>query len=368
VFRAVLMRRRPGAAANVRANKAGHEATGKEENVMTQWTRRAIVTALGAMPIVRPHAAAAAAAGATTGAGTGTWPSEPIRIVVPFAPGGSTDAVARLAAPGLQQRLGVPIIVENRSGAAGSIGTDVAAKARPDGHTWLLTFDSHALMPVLVPSLPFDLQKDLVPVTQIGRAPYVLACQPTKPYRDMADVFAAARRGGVSFGSTGNGTIGHLVMLMMAQRSGVELTHLPYRSGGLAVNDAVAGHVDLMIGSAALLAPHVSAGTLRPLMQLGSHRLNAMPAVPTATESGFPGLTAEAWWGVFAPAGVPGPIIDRFQSALIDTYREPRIAQQFTEVNQAELVLGDAPALAEFVQDQIRVWGDVARANHVRPD
>lgn len=315
---------------------------------------------MAALPISRPHTGAAA--------GAETWPSEPIRIVVPFAPGGSTDAVARLAAPGLQQRLGVPVIIENRSGAAGSIGTDAAVKAKPDGHTWLLTFDSHAVMPVLVPNLPFDLEKDLLPVTQIGRAPYVTASQPAKPYKTMADVFAAARRGGVSFGSTGNGTIGHLVMLLMGQHMGVEMTHLPYRSGGLAVNDAVAGHVDLMIGSAALLAPHISAGTLRPLMQFGSSRLQALPAVPTARESGFADLTAEAWWGVFAPKGVPAPILSRFQAALIETYREPRIAQQFTEVNQAELVLGDAPSLARFVESQIRIWGGVARANHVRPD
>ncbi|MDJ0389238.1 tripartite tricarboxylate transporter substrate-binding protein [Roseomonas sp. E05] len=325
---------------------------------MKPWTRRAVVAAMGALPAIRPGAAAEA----------GNWPSETIRIVVPFAPGGSTDAAARLVAPGLQQRLGVPIIVENRSGAAGSIGADVVAKAKPDGYTWLLTFDSHALMPILVPSLPFDLEKDLDPVTQIGRAPYVTACQPSKPYRSMEDVFAAARKGPVSFGSTGNGTIGHLVMLMMAQRKDVEITHLPYRSGGLAVNDAVAGHVDMMIGSAALLASQISGGTLRPLMQFGSKRLPALPDVPTATESGFPDLTAEAWWGVFAPAGVPAPILARFQAAVIDAYREPRIARQFTEVNQAELVLGDAPALAKFVESQIRIWGEVARANHVRPD
>lgn len=327
---------------------------------MTPWTRRALVAALGALPAGR--------ALANTPAATGNWPREPIRIVVPFAPGGSTDAVARLAAPGLQQRLGVPVIIENRSGAAGSIGSDAAAKARPDGHTWLLTFDSHALMPFLVPNLPFDLQKDLAPVTQIGRAPYVTACQPGKPYRSMADVFAAARRGGVSFGSTGNGTIGHLVMLMLARQAGVELTHLPYRSGGLAVNDAVAGHVDLMIGSAALLAPHISSGTLRPLMQLGERRLPALQAVPTVIEEGFPGMTAEAWWGVFAPAGVPAPIVERFHAALVETYREPRIAQQFTEVNQAELVLGAPAELAHFVEDQVRVWGEVARTNNVRPD
>ncbi|MFC3124186.1 Bug family tripartite tricarboxylate transporter substrate binding protein [Pseudoroseomonas globiformis] len=324
---------------------------------MTFPTRRATLGALGALPLARAGHAA-----------TASWPSEPIRIFVPFAPGGSTDAVARLAAPGLQKRLGVPVIIENRGGAAGSIGTDAAARARPDGHSWLLTFDSHAVMPVLVPNLSFDLEKDLVPVTQIGRAPYVTACQPAKPYRSMADVFAAARKGGVSFGSTGNGTIGHLVMLMMAQRRGVELTHLPYRSGGLAVNDAVAGHVDFMIGSAALLAPHLAANSLRPLMQLGAGRLPALQSVPTAEEDGFPGLSAEAWWGVFGPAGIPAPILSRFHAALVETYREPAIARQFTEINQAELVLGAPDALAGFVREQIRIWGEVARTNRVRPD
>jgi tripartite-type tricarboxylate transporter receptor subunit TctC len=297
------------------------------------------------------------------------WPDGPIRIVVPFAPGGSTDAVARLAAPGLQQRLGVPIVVENRSGAAGSIGSDIVAKARPDGQTWLLTFDSHAVMPVLVPNLPFDLKADFTPVTQIGRAPYVIACQPAKPYRSLADVFAVAReKGSATFGSTGNGTIGHLAMLMLARRAGVEVTHLPYRGGGLAVNDAVAGHIDMMIGSSALLAPQVSAGTLRPLMQLGAARLPGLPAVPTAAESGFEGLTAEAWWGVFAPARTPPSTIARFAEALVATYREPRIAQQFAEINQAELVLSDGPALGRFVESQVETWGRTAKDNGVKPD
>jgi len=323
---------------------------------MTSWTRRAVLAGMAIAPVTRLRAE------------TGAWPSETIRIVVPFAPGGSTDAAARLIAPGLQQRLGVPIIVENRSGAAGSIGSDVVAKAKPDGYTWLLTFDSHAVMPVLVPNLPFDIRKGFVPVTQIGRAPYVVACKPDKPYRRMEDAFEAAKRGNVSFGSTGNGTIGHLVMLMMLQRKGVPMTHLPYRSGGLAVNDAVAGHVDMMIGSAALLAPQVSSGTLRPLLQLGEKRLSGLPDTPTAGEAGFQGLTAEAWWGVFGPAGVPEPVLKRFQAALIESYREPRAARQFTETNQAELVLEDGPALARFVERQISTWGEVARANHVKPD
>ncbi len=174
---------------------------------MTQWSRRAALAALGMAPFAARAQAPA-------------WPNGTIRIVVPFAPGGSTDAVARLVSPGLQQRLGVPIVVDNRSGAAGSIGTDVVAKAAPDGQTWLVTFDSHAVMPALLPRLPFDLTRDLDPVMLIGGAPYVVACKPDKPFRSLTDVVAAAKAkpDGVSFGSTGNGTIGHLTMILLQER------------------------------------------------------------------------------------------------------------------------------------------------------
>ena len=300
----------------------------------------------------------------------GSWPSGAIRIIVPFAPGGSTDAVARLAAPGLQQALGVPIVVENRSGAAGSLGTDAVAKARPDGQTWLLTFDSHAVLPALVPQLPFDLRRDLAPVTLIGGAPYVVACKPDKPYRTMADVVSAAkaRPDGVSFASTGNGTLGHLAMVLLASRAGVRLQHLPYRGGGLAVNDAVAGHVEIMIGSAALLAPQVAGGTLRPLMQLGLERLPALAQVPTAEESGFPGLRAEAWWGVFAPARTPAPVVARFHEAFTTAFREERVARQITEAQQARLVLADSDELGRFLDREVETWGKVVRENRIQAD
>jgi tripartite-type tricarboxylate transporter receptor subunit TctC len=326
---------------------------------MSAWSRRALVAGLAGVP--------ALSAGAY---GQEAWPSGPIRIVVPFAPGGSTDAVARLAAPGLQQGFGAPIVVENRSGAAGSLGTDVVAKARPDGHTWLLTFDSHAVMPALVPHLPFDLHRDLAPVTLIGGAPYVVACKPDKPYRAIADVVAAARARpeGVSFASTGNGTLGHLAMVLLAQRAGVRLQHLPYRGGGLAVNDAVAGHVDMVIGSAALLAPQVTAGTLRPLLQLGAERLPAFADVPTAEESGFPGLQAEAWWGVFAPARTPAPVIARFHEALKAAFRDQRIARQMTEAQQARLVLAGPDEFGRFLDREVETWGKVVRENGIQAD
>ncbi len=300
----------------------------------------------------------------------GAWPNGPVRIVVPFAPGGSTDAVARLASAGLTQRLGQPVVVENKSGAASSIGADAVAKARPDGQTWLLTFDSHATMPALLGRLPFNLTGDLDPVMLIGGAPYVIACKADKPYRTAADLIAAARAkpDGVSYGSTGNGTIGHLAMILLTGRQGITMTHLPYRSGGLAVNDAVAGHTDCMIGSAALVAPHIAGGTLRPLLQFGPARLPALAQTPTVAEAGYGALDAVAWWGVFAPHGTPAEIVARMHAALKDTFNEPRIREQMEGTQQARLDLGDATVLRPFLDRQIETWGKVVRDNGVKAD
>jgi tripartite-type tricarboxylate transporter receptor subunit TctC len=298
------------------------------------------------------------------------WPSGPVRVLVPFAAGGSTDAVARLVSPGLAQRLGQPVVVENRSGGAGAIGTDAVAKARPDGLTWLLTFDSHAVLPALVPNLPFNLTRDLDPVMLIGGAPYVIATGRDKPFRTLADLVTAAkaRRDAVSYGSTGNGTIGHLTMMLLQTRAGISMPHVAYRGGGLAVNDTIAGHVDAMIGSAALVAPHIGGGTLRALAQLGPERLPALAQVPTAEESGFPGLQAEAWWGVFAPAGTPTPIVAGMNAALREALSEDRARRQMEEAQQARLVLSDPATLKVFLDRQIENWGRVVRENDIRAD
>jgi tripartite-type tricarboxylate transporter receptor subunit TctC len=293
-----------------------------------------------------------------------------IRIIVPFAPGGSTDAVARLASVGLSQRFGQPVVVENRSGAAGAIGTEAVVRAAPDGMTWLLTFDSHAVLPALLPNLPFNLTRDLDPVMLIGGAPYVIATRPDRPFQDLAGLVAAAKAmpDAVSYGSTGNGTIGHLTMMLIQSRTGTRMPHVAYRGGGLAVNDTIAGHVDVMIGSAALLAPHIAGGTLRAIAQFGPARLPALTQVQTAEEAGFSGLEAEAWWGVFAPAGTPAPLVARMNAALRDSLSEERVRRQMEETQQARLVLSDPPALQAFVERQVATWGAVVRENAIRPD
>jgi tripartite-type tricarboxylate transporter receptor subunit TctC len=293
-----------------------------------------------------------------------------IRIIVPFGPGGSTDAVARLVSPGLTQRLGANVVVENRSGAAGSIGADAVAKARPDGLTWLLTFDSHATIPALLRNPPFDVMKDLDPVMLIGGSPYAVAAKADKPYRTMADVIAAAkaRPEAVNYGSTGNGTLGHLTMILLGERAGARMTHVPYRSGGLAVNDTVAGHVEMMIGSAALLLPHISGGTLKPLLQFGPQRLSGLPETQTSAEAGFPGLMAEAWWAVFAPHGTPAELVQRMNAALRETLQEERARRTMTETQQARLVLSSPEELRSFFAEQVETWGRVVRANNIQPD
>ncbi|MBU8541269.1 Bug family tripartite tricarboxylate transporter substrate binding protein [Falsiroseomonas tokyonensis] len=292
-----------------------------------------------------------------------------IRIVVPFGPGGSTDAVARLVSPGLQQRLGANVVVENRSGAAGSIGADIVAKARPDGQTWLLTFDSHATIPALLRNPPFDVLKDLDPVMLIGGSPYAVATRPDKPYRSIADVVAAAKaRPGVTYGSTGNGTLGHLSMIRVGEKAGVQLTHVPYRSGGLAVNDAVAGHVEMMIGSAALLLPHITGGSLRPILQFGPQRLTRLAETQTAAEAGFPNMEAEAWWAVFAPHGTPADQVARMNTALKETLSEERARTVMTETQQARLVLSSPAELGTFFKGQVETWGGLVRAANIQPD
>src|SRR5215475_9134327 len=168
-----------------------------------------------------------------------SWPSGNIRIVVPYPPAGSTDVIARLVQNGLQQRLGVNIIVDNRAGASGSIGTASVAKAPPDGGTWLFVFDNHAANPFVLPTLPYDTEKDLDPVLLIGTAPYLITTAKAKPFQTLADVIAAAKEnpGKVSYGSVGSGSVGHLAMALLSQRAGVKLTHVPYRGGGPAMND-----------------------------------------------------------------------------------------------------------------------------------
>jgi tripartite-type tricarboxylate transporter receptor subunit TctC len=276
----------------------------------------------------------------------------------------------RLAQPSLQQRLGATVVIENRSGASGTVGTASVAKSPPDGTTWLAVFDNHAANPFVLPGLPYDTEKDLDPVLLVGTAPYLIATAKAKPYNTLADVLAAAKQkpNTVSYASVGSGSVGHLAMALLSQRAGVKLVHVPYRGGGPAMNDAVAGHVDLLIGSTALSMPQVGAGTLRAIAQTGKERNPFLAKVPTVSESGFPGFEAYAWWGIFAPAGTPKPIVERFSKELAAALREERVAKQLVETQQVSLVLGGPEVERTFLANQMQVWGKVVKDNNIKAD
>jgi tripartite-type tricarboxylate transporter receptor subunit TctC len=298
------------------------------------------------------------------------WPgNQVIKFTVPFPAGGSTDAVTRIIQPGMQQRLSTTIIIENRAGAASSIGASAVAKSPPDGLNWLFVFDSHAVIPSLM-TLNFDAKKDLDPVLLIGTAPMVLACHPSRPFNNVADVVAAAKAkpDTLSYGTIGNGSLGHLTMTLLQKKGDFIVKHVPYRGGGPATNDAVGGHIDLIIGSVALLASQIAAGTLRPLLQTGEKRLDNLNSTQTMIEAGFKDFTANAWWGVFAPAGTPKPIIDRMVSDLQATYRDERVSKTLIETQKIDLRLAGPEAFRDFYAKEMETWGAVVRDNAIKPD
>jgi tripartite-type tricarboxylate transporter receptor subunit TctC len=298
------------------------------------------------------------------------WPAKPVKFVVPFPPGGSVDPLARLAGAKLGDALKQQFIVENKPGAGGSVGAAFAAKAPADGYTFLFVFDSHAVNPALIPNLPFDTVRDFDPVMLVGTAPYAFATQAAKPWRSFADVVAAskAKPESVSVGSIGNGTLGHLLLVMAQQQAGIKLTHAPYRGGGPMTQDMLGGQIELGVGSVALLAPQVRGGKIRAIAVAGETRSAAIPDVPTLIEQGYPGLTAHAWWGIFAPAGTPKPVLDKFHAELVKVFNLPDVRKTLTESLGMDLVVSSPGQLQKWLAGEMQRWGKVVRDNNIRAD
>jgi tripartite-type tricarboxylate transporter receptor subunit TctC len=298
------------------------------------------------------------------------WPTKPVRFVVPFPPGGTVDPLARLMAAKLGDSMGQQFVVENRPGAGGSIGTAAVAKAAPDGYTFVFVFDSHAVNQALIPNLPFDTMRDLAPVMLVGRAPYAIAAHPGRPYQSFADVVKAAKGkpDAISIGSIGNGTLGHLTVLLAQQVGGFQLTHVPYKGGGPMTQDLLGGQIDLGIGSAALLTPQARAGKVRVLATTGEKRAATLPDVPTLSEQGIPGVVAHAWWGILAPAGTPRPIIERFHAELAKALNLPDVRKTLGESLGMELLVSSPEAMEKFVAAELERWGKVVKEHNVRID
>ena len=297
------------------------------------------------------------------------WPAkQPVKLVVVFPPGGSVDQLARLLAPALSQALGQTVIVENKGGASGAIGTAAVAASPADGYTFAVVFDTHGVNPSLIPSMPFDSKKDVAPVILFGTAPMVLATHVGSPYKTFADVVAAAKnKPGVSFGTIGSGSLGHLAMSLLAKSGNLEFTHIPYKGGGPLMTDAVAGHVPLSIGSVFVTKPHIDSQRMRPLVVTTSKRSPDLPSVPTMAESGFAGFDAPAWWALLAPAQTPPDIVNRVNAEINKILKQPDIAKRLD--TQGIDVVGGTPDQARvFIEKQMEIWGKVVRENGIKAD
>jgi tripartite-type tricarboxylate transporter receptor subunit TctC len=298
------------------------------------------------------------------------WPTRPVRFIVPFPPGGTVDPLARLVGSRLTPVLGQQFIIDNRTGASGSIGTGIAAKATPDGYTYVFVFDTHVVNPFLISNLPFDTLKDLAPVMLVATAPYGIVSNVARPYRTFGDVIKAAKAkpDSVTFGSVGSGSLGHLMMTLVQQSGGFRLVHVPYKGGGPMTVEAMGGNVELAVGTVALLSPFVRGGKLRAIAVTSSKRSTALPDVPALAEQGFPGLSVLAWWGILATAGTPGPVVDKFHAELVRVFNQPDVRKQLGETLGMDLAVSSPAELQKFLLAESARWGKVVRENNIRGD
>jgi len=290
------------------------------------------------------------------------YPARPIRLVVPYAPGGGADAVARIVAKRVSESLGQPIVVENRGGAGSILGTDMVAKAAPDGYTLLLGQSGPiSINPAVYKTLPYDSVKDFVPITMTTAYPYVLVVHPDTPAKTLAEFVALAKSkpGAMNYGTTGVGAANHLVAELFNSKAGLKMAHIPYRGTALAVGDLVAGQLSMVFGDPISVLPHIQSGKLRALAVTSLERSPVAPQVPTVAESGYAGFEALAWHGILAPAGTPPAIIRKLNEHIARALADPETNKLLT--NQAMQTVGNTPeAFAAFIQKDIAIWKAVA--------
>ncbi len=296
------------------------------------------------------------------------WPKGSIRVVVPFPPGGTTDPVARLLAAKVSENTGWQTVIDNKPGAAGAIGAAIAAKAPPDGMTWMITFDSHILSPAFTPNLPYK-DSELQNVMLVGRAPLAVACHPDRPYKNFNDVVADARArpGKVSVGLlSASGAL--LTTAYLQKANGFELNQIYYKGGGPTVQDVLAGVTDVTVTTLGALQPHFRAGKLRALATTGDKRAPTLPAVPTLGEQGLKTYPTYSWWGVYVPAGTPRLIVDRMNVELATAARAPDVARKFAEQIDMEIIASTPDEFAAFQKGEQERWFKVISDNNIKAD
>jgi len=301
------------------------------------------------------------------GSANAQYPSKPLRLIVPFAPGGSTDIFARLIAERAQGPLGQPVVVENRAGAAGNIGAEAVVRAAPDGYTLLMaTTGVMAINNALYRNMTYDAAKDLEPVLFVASITNVLIVPPDLPAKSVAELIAAAKKdpGKLSFASSGAGSSTHMSAELFKSMSGTDILHIPYKGSGQALPDLMSGRVSMMFENAPGAVSHIKAGKVRALAQTGTRRSPSMPDLPTVAESGVPGYESLSWSGIAVPAGTPRAVIERLNKDLNAVLATPEMRQKLAEQG-AETIGGPPDAFARHIRAEREKWSRLIRANHI---
>ena len=297
------------------------------------------------------------------------YPSKPVRLVVPFPPGGPTDILGRAIGAKLGDLLGQPVIIDNRGGAGGGIGADNIAKSAPDGYSLLLgTTGTHTINPNLYSKLPYDPIKDFVPISLVVKYLNILVVNPSVPAKSVAELIALARQkpGEITFGSAGNGSSNHLTGEMLATMTGVKMQHIPYKGSGPALNDVIAGQITFMFDQYSTVGPNIKAGKLRAIGIATKQRHPLLPDVPTIAET-IPGFEVSPWYGLFAPAGTPRPIIDRLNADLVKVMNSPEIHERMTALGW-DPVTSTPEQFAAQIKSELAIWAEVVKKSGARID
>lgn len=322
------------------------------------------------MILTRRLALALAATTLSATAFAQAWPAKPIRIVVPFPPGGGTDIIARETSQRVAKATGWSFVIDNKPGAGGNLGVDAVAKSPADGYTIVLGQSSNlAINPTLYSKLPYDPQKDLAPIVLLANAPLVMVTGTPTPYKTLADAVNAAKAkpGQINFASPGNGTVAHLTGELFQKAAGVKTQHVPYKGASQAMTDVISGTVDLYMASVPTLLGHIKQGKVRALAVTSARRVDDLPDVPTINESGYKGFDAVTWFGLLAPAGTPKDVVARLNAEFNKALRQPELAKRLGDEG-ADPAGGTPEQFAALIKDEIPRWGKVVKDSGARVD
>jgi tripartite-type tricarboxylate transporter receptor subunit TctC len=320
----------------------------------TNLSRRTLLAGMAAVPFVRKAEAQTA------------WPTKPVRVMVPYPPAGGADTTGRIVFGTLGQLFNQQFVVENRGGAGGTIGEAVVAKAEPDGYTLLHDATAFSVNSSLYASLPFDYNKDFDPVALVSLVPNILVVTPSVPVKTVADVIAYAKAApdGIDMASSGNGTLQHLSLEMFRHQTGIKISHVPYRGGGLALNDVMAGQVKFFFSNGSSVVGLIQGGKVKAIAHTGKGRLKSLPDIPPVSDT-LPGFEAYEWNGVFVPHGTPAPIVQKLNAGINNVLHDPNVTTRFQQLN-IDIRQTTPEEFRRFVQDQMALWSKVVKDANIR--